>query len=101
MPRPVGFSLVKLESRFEATRGLFWTGLAILNSSQMTRTTPELAPPLQTSAPHQLKNVWPLTYDLACNSPNTRRIFRGIGFRTWPQNRDLTTRLPRPQTDRE
>ncbi|GBM71234.1 hypothetical protein AVEN_20149-1 [Araneus ventricosus] len=26
---------------------------------QMTRTTPELAPPLQSSAPHQRKNVWP------------------------------------------
>ncbi|GBL91622.1 hypothetical protein AVEN_21696-1, partial [Araneus ventricosus] len=26
----------------------------------MTRTTPELAPPLQTSAPHQREDVWPL-----------------------------------------
>ncbi|GBL85488.1 hypothetical protein AVEN_34655-1 [Araneus ventricosus] len=23
------------------------------------------------------------TYDLACNRPYTRRIFSGIGFRTW------------------
>ncbi|GBM02088.1 hypothetical protein AVEN_209773-1 [Araneus ventricosus] len=27
----------------------------------MTRTTPELAPPLQTSSPHQWKGVWPAT----------------------------------------
>ncbi|GBM36841.1 hypothetical protein AVEN_82831-1 [Araneus ventricosus] len=26
----------------------------------MTRTTPELAPPLQASAPHQREDVWPL-----------------------------------------
>ncbi|GBM13527.1 hypothetical protein AVEN_82796-1 [Araneus ventricosus] len=23
------------------------------------------------------------TYDLMCNKPNTRRIYRGIGFRIW------------------
>ncbi|GBM58500.1 hypothetical protein AVEN_212753-1 [Araneus ventricosus] len=33
-----------LTSRFEATRGLFWKDLVILNRGQMTRTTPELAP---------------------------------------------------------
>ncbi|GBN01498.1 hypothetical protein AVEN_20697-1 [Araneus ventricosus] len=32
----------------------------------MKRTTPELAPPLQTSAPHQREDVWPPTYDLTC-----------------------------------
>ncbi|GBM40258.1 hypothetical protein AVEN_201152-1 [Araneus ventricosus] len=39
------------------------------------------------------------TYDLSCNRPNTRRIFGGIGFRTWNTpalNPDLTTRPPRP-----
>ncbi|GBN54478.1 hypothetical protein AVEN_209908-1 [Araneus ventricosus] len=44
----------------------------------MTRTTPELAPPLQTSAPHQREDVWPHTYDLTCNKPTTRQIFSGI-----------------------
>ncbi|GBL71520.1 hypothetical protein AVEN_248987-1 [Araneus ventricosus] len=34
-------------------------------------------------APHQRQEVWPPTYDLACNMPHTRWIFRGIGFRTW------------------
>ncbi|GBM80870.1 hypothetical protein AVEN_89755-1 [Araneus ventricosus] len=46
----------------------------------MTRTPPELAPPLQTSAPHQREDVSPPTYNLACNRPNVRRIFSGIGF---------------------
>ncbi|GBM05225.1 hypothetical protein AVEN_181614-1 [Araneus ventricosus] len=34
-------------------------------------------------APHQREDVWPSTYDLACNRPNTRRIFSGIRFRAW------------------
>ncbi|GBN72698.1 hypothetical protein AVEN_122007-1, partial [Araneus ventricosus] len=87
--------------------GCFGTGPVNLKSAQLTRTTPELAPPpLQTSAPHQLLPrpfLWTLnpmgesmdvgttpagerlapTYDLTCNRPNTRRIFSGIGFRTW------------------
>ncbi|GBL78861.1 hypothetical protein AVEN_48849-1 [Araneus ventricosus] len=63
--------------------GYFGTDLVILNRGQMTRTTPELAPPLQTSAPHQWEDVWLPTYDLACNTPNTRPIFSGIGFQTW------------------
>ncbi|GBL88324.1 hypothetical protein AVEN_88726-1, partial [Araneus ventricosus] len=37
------------------------------------------------------------TYDLACNRPNIRRIFGGIGCRAFTsQSRDLTTRPPRP-----
>ncbi|GBL83045.1 hypothetical protein AVEN_165278-1 [Araneus ventricosus] len=57
--------------------------LVILNLGQMTRTTPELAPLVQTSAPHQREDVCLPTYDLTCNRPNTRRIFSGIGFRIW------------------
>ncbi|GBM13592.1 hypothetical protein AVEN_124001-1 [Araneus ventricosus] len=49
----------------------------------MTRTTPELAPPLQTSAPNQREDAWPPTYDLAYNKINTQQIFNEIGFRTW------------------
>ncbi|GBM48985.1 hypothetical protein AVEN_55199-1 [Araneus ventricosus] len=41
--------------------------LVILNKSQMTRTTPELAPPLHTSAPGQREDVWAPTYDLTFN----------------------------------
>ncbi|GBN68533.1 hypothetical protein AVEN_111886-1 [Araneus ventricosus] len=61
----------------------------------MTRTTPELAPSLQTSITTEGRLA--TTYDLACSRPHTRRIFSGIGFRTLrPQSRDLTTRPPRP-----
>ncbi|GBO27125.1 hypothetical protein AVEN_15003-1, partial [Araneus ventricosus] len=35
----------------------------------MTRATPEQASPLQTSSPHQWEDIWPSTYDLACNRP--------------------------------
>ncbi|GBM62133.1 hypothetical protein AVEN_207622-1 [Araneus ventricosus] len=41
----VRFSFVALTYRFEATRGLFWTDLVILNRGQMTRTTPDLELP--------------------------------------------------------
>ncbi|GBM52310.1 hypothetical protein AVEN_126391-1 [Araneus ventricosus] len=62
--------------------------------SEMTRTTPELAPPLQASpAGGRLATA----YDLACNRPHTRQIFGGIGSRTLrSQIRDLTTSPPRP-----
>ncbi|GBN45487.1 hypothetical protein AVEN_20430-1 [Araneus ventricosus] len=79
----IHISLVILTSRFEATRGLFWADLAIFNLGLMTRTTPELEPPFQASAPHRWENVWTPTYDLTCNRPHTRRIFSGIWFRTW------------------
>ncbi|GBL75238.1 hypothetical protein AVEN_194470-1 [Araneus ventricosus] len=64
-------------------RATFGTDLVNLNRCQATSTEPELAPLLQTSAPHQRKDVRPLTYDLTCNRPNTRRISSGIRFRTW------------------
>ncbi|GBN98791.1 hypothetical protein AVEN_109617-1 [Araneus ventricosus] len=47
----------------------FGTDLAILNHDQMTRTTPELVPPLQASAPQKRENILSFTYDLWCNSP--------------------------------
>ncbi|GBL81878.1 hypothetical protein AVEN_50480-1 [Araneus ventricosus] len=42
-------------------------------------------------APHQRDDVWLPTYDLSRNRPNTRRIFNGIGFRTW------NSQAPRPR----
>ncbi|GBM67801.1 hypothetical protein AVEN_216249-1 [Araneus ventricosus] len=53
--------------RFEATGRLFWDKPP--NFDQMTRTTPQMAPPLQTFAPHRREGVYPLTYDLMCNRP--------------------------------
>ncbi|GBN06074.1 hypothetical protein AVEN_185289-1 [Araneus ventricosus] len=35
----------------------------------MTRTTPQLVPPLKTSTPHQREGVWPLRDELACTGP--------------------------------
>ncbi|GBN24117.1 hypothetical protein AVEN_271208-1 [Araneus ventricosus] len=64
----------------------------------MARTTPELATPLQTSAPRQRRGHLATTYDLVCNRPHSRHFLSRIGFRTWflAPNRDLTTRPPRP-----
>ncbi|GBN36892.1 hypothetical protein AVEN_176902-1 [Araneus ventricosus] len=42
----------------------------------MTRTTPQLARPLQTSAPHQWEDVWPLTYDLTGKRPTYTAILQ-------------------------
>ncbi|GBM73519.1 hypothetical protein AVEN_144301-1, partial [Araneus ventricosus] len=46
----------------------------------MTRMTPELAPPLQASAPHQREDVWP---PASATCLHARWIFSGIGFRAW------------------
>ncbi|GBM39732.1 hypothetical protein AVEN_68580-1 [Araneus ventricosus] len=55
---------------------------AILNSGQMTRTTPDLEPPLQTSTPYEQEDVWPPTYDLTCNRP----IYRTDSQWNWVSN---------------
>ncbi|GBO02126.1 hypothetical protein AVEN_154094-1 [Araneus ventricosus] len=77
------FSLVILRSRFEQHEGYFGTNLVILNLGQMTRTTPELAPPSPNFHATPTGGRLTTTYDLTCNRPHTRRIFSGIGFRTW------------------
>ncbi|GBM36261.1 hypothetical protein AVEN_71966-1 [Araneus ventricosus] len=64
----------------------------------MTR-TPELAPPLQTSTPHQQEDVWPPTCDLACNGPIHDGSSVESGFEPgtlWSRRRHLTTKPPRP-----
>ncbi|GBN93217.1 hypothetical protein AVEN_133254-1 [Araneus ventricosus] len=40
----------------------------------MTRTTPEMAPPLQTSARHKRENFWTPTYDLTFNRPTNSNL---------------------------
>ncbi|GBM64625.1 hypothetical protein AVEN_28226-1 [Araneus ventricosus] len=62
--------------------GYLGTDLVILNCGQMTRTTPELAPPSPNFRATPTGGRLATTYDLACNRPHTRRIFSGIGFRT-------------------
>ncbi|GBL87660.1 hypothetical protein AVEN_81292-1 [Araneus ventricosus] len=49
----------------------------------MARMTSELAPSLQASAQSSGGRLAPPTFDLTCNRPNTRRIFIGIGCRSW------------------
>ncbi|GFW41128.1 uncharacterized protein TNCV_3399041 [Trichonephila clavipes] len=46
-----------LTSHCSATRGLLATDHVILNHGQVTWTTPELAPPLLTTTPHQREDV--------------------------------------------
>ncbi|GBN30403.1 hypothetical protein AVEN_17317-1 [Araneus ventricosus] len=66
----------------------------------MTRTTPELAPPLQISTPHQREDVWPLRMIKRATGPIHGGSSVESGFEPRalrPQSRDLTTRPQRPQ----
>ncbi|GBM07824.1 hypothetical protein AVEN_33104-1 [Araneus ventricosus] len=62
------------------TRGLFRNRPRNLNRSQMTRKTPEMAPPLQTSTPHRAGGYLPSTYELTGNRPHTQRSSMESGF---------------------
>ncbi|GBM20525.1 hypothetical protein AVEN_61061-1 [Araneus ventricosus] len=46
-------------AKLRTTRGYFGKDLLILSLGRMARTTPESAPPLQTSAPRQWEDIWP------------------------------------------
>ncbi|GBM94188.1 hypothetical protein AVEN_100407-1 [Araneus ventricosus] len=71
-----GFSLVISASRSEATRGYFGTDIVGLNRGQMTRTTPEVPPPLQTSAPHQWEEPSKRgSLYLRCTPAASRRVY--------------------------
>ncbi|GBM80213.1 hypothetical protein AVEN_203725-1 [Araneus ventricosus] len=88
-----------LRSVLKQHDGYFRTDLAILNHGQMTRTTPELAPPLQTSTPHQREDVWPLRMILRATGPIHVGSSVESGFESGalpPQSRNLTTRPPQP-----
>ncbi|GFU79199.1 uncharacterized protein TNCV_2137221 [Trichonephila clavipes] len=63
----------------EATRGLLATDHVILNHGQVTWTTPELAPPLLTTTPHQWEDVSALDRFNVHRCP-TRRVFSGTGL---------------------
>ncbi|GBM41687.1 hypothetical protein AVEN_46955-1 [Araneus ventricosus] len=62
----------------------------------MMRTTPEQAPPSPNFRTTPTGGRFATMYDLACNRPHTRRIFSGIGFRTWnpPASKPLGHRGP-------
>ncbi|GFV02074.1 uncharacterized protein TNCV_3480011 [Trichonephila clavipes] len=61
---------------WQAARGILATDLVILNHGQVTRATPELAPPLLTTALRQQKDVRALDRFNVNRSP-TRRVFSG------------------------
>ncbi|GFX86401.1 uncharacterized protein TNCV_2562901 [Trichonephila clavipes] len=62
-----------------ATRGLLVTDHVILNHGQVTWTTPELVPPLLTSAPHQREDASALDRFNVHRCP-IRRVFNGTGL---------------------
>ncbi|GFV81477.1 uncharacterized protein TNCV_52011 [Trichonephila clavipes] len=70
----------------------------ILNHGQVTWTTPELAPPLLTTTPHQREDVSALDRFNVHSCP-TRRVFSGTGIELMaclPWLDTLTTGLPQP-----
>ncbi|GFV25369.1 uncharacterized protein TNCV_1146401 [Trichonephila clavipes] len=62
-----------------STRRLLATDHVILNHGQVTWTTPELAPPLLTTTPHQREDVSALDRFNVHRCP-TRRVFSGTGL---------------------
>ncbi|GFX08610.1 uncharacterized protein TNCV_4171091 [Trichonephila clavipes] len=62
-----------------ATRGLLETDHVILIYGQVTWTTPELAPPLITTTPHQREDGSALNRFNVHRCP-TQRVFSGIGL---------------------
>ncbi|GFV07208.1 uncharacterized protein TNCV_1165421 [Trichonephila clavipes] len=73
----------------ESTRGLLATDHVILNHGQVTWTTPELAPPLLTTTPHQRDDVSALDRFNVHRCP-TRRVFSGTGLE--PVTKQATVR---------
>ncbi|GFX04764.1 uncharacterized protein TNCV_2247471 [Trichonephila clavipes] len=78
MVRIAKFDLL-LTSHCLATRRLLAMDHVILNHGQVTWTTPELAPPLLTTTPHQLEDVSALDRFNVHRYP-TRRVFSGTGL---------------------
>ncbi|GFS76425.1 uncharacterized protein TNCV_1620591 [Trichonephila clavipes] len=66
-------------SRAETSSRCYTTDHVILNHGQVTWTTPELAPPLLTTTPHQREDVSALDRFSVHRCP-TRRVFSGTGL---------------------
>ncbi|GFV30862.1 uncharacterized protein TNCV_4012961 [Trichonephila clavipes] len=86
-----GMSMIDgiLTSHCSATRGLLATDHVILNHGQVTWTTPELAPPLLTTTPHQREDYSALDRFNVHRCP-TRRFFSGTGLE--PVTKQATVR---------
>ncbi|GFS59127.1 uncharacterized protein TNCV_70061 [Trichonephila clavipes] len=83
----------------KTTRGLWATDHVILNHGQVTWTTPELAPPLLTTTPHQREDVSALDRFNVHRCP-TRRVFSSTGLELMtylPWSDTQTTGLPQPR----
>ncbi|GFV00342.1 CX9C domain-containing protein [Trichonephila clavipes] len=78
-----------LDNVVQTTRGLLATDHVILNHGQVTWTTPELAPPLLTTTPHQREDVSALDRFNVHRCP-TRRVFSGTGLE--PVTKQATVR---------
>ncbi|GFV82935.1 uncharacterized protein TNCV_1179551 [Trichonephila clavipes] len=79
----------KISKAVIPTRGLLATDHVILNHGQVTWTTPELAPPLLTTTPHQREDVSALDRFNVHRCP-TRRVFSGTGLE--PVTKQATVR---------
>ncbi|GFW77584.1 uncharacterized protein TNCV_2499761 [Trichonephila clavipes] len=81
----------------------YTTDHVILNHGQVTWTTPELAPPLLTTTPHQRKDVSAVDR-FNVHRCATRRVFSGTGLELMtylPWSDTLTTGLPQPSFNTE
>ncbi|GBL95804.1 hypothetical protein AVEN_197138-1 [Araneus ventricosus] len=75
--------------------------LVILNCVQMTRTTPELVPPLKASAQHQREGVWTLSMGWRAAGPIRGGSSVELGFEPATlrsRGRGLATRPLKPQS---
>ncbi|GFX08577.1 uncharacterized protein TNCV_4170761 [Trichonephila clavipes] len=80
------FRIPELDVCQEARRGLLVTDNVILNHGQVTWMTPERAPPLLTTTPHQREDVSTLDR-FSVHRCTTRRVSSGTGL-------ELMTCLP-------
>ncbi|GFU17133.1 uncharacterized protein TNCV_1853871 [Trichonephila clavipes] len=79
----------EMRNIMKTTRGLLATDHVILNHGQVMWTTPELAPPLLTTTPHQREDVSALDRFNVHRCP-TRRVFSGTGLE--PVTKQATVR---------
>ncbi|GBO17154.1 hypothetical protein AVEN_197678-1 [Araneus ventricosus] len=70
-------------SRFEATRGIISYGARYFESWSDDEDDAWAGTPSPNFRASPTAGRLAITYDLACNRPHTRRIFSGIGFRTY------------------
>ncbi|GBM61669.1 hypothetical protein AVEN_133455-1 [Araneus ventricosus] len=69
--------------RLEATRGLIWNGPRNFEPRSDDEDDTRAGTPSPSFHATPTGGRLTTTYELACNRPHTRRIFSGIGFRTW------------------